>query len=143
MLYKLQLTILITILIFIACGIISTFIFHRVSRYSTGKKLNIPFYRFVLAFTILGPFGLFTALGMYYIRGILGKCVDGNCFDGQGIKVYQNGDKYIGQWKNGKHSGMGTYYHSDGSFVYGQWKNGDCLKTEMKSTETKKANDKE
>lgn len=127
MLYKLQLTIFITILIFIACGIISTYLFYQTAKYSAGRKVKLPFYIFIPILTILGPFGLFAALGMYCFRETLGKCVDGDCFNGHGIKIYHSGDKYIGHWKRGKRSGMGTYYHSDGSIHHGQWKDGDCL----------------
>jgi len=34
--------------------------------------------------------------------------------DGQGTFTYPNGEKYEGEWKNGKKHGHGTYTWSDG-----------------------------
>ena len=36
--------------------------------------------------------------------------------------VYANGDKYVGQWKNDKRQGTGTYYFANGAAPKsGQW----------------------
>lgn len=64
------------------------------------------------------------------------QCVKGNCHNGSGTYKFTNGDKYEGQWKEGKMHGRGNYefangdryngdYHDnkrDGSGVY-VWKN--------------------
>ena len=43
------------------------------------------------------------------------SCVEGDCLNGQGTKIYSNGDKYVGQLKDGSRHGQGTYfYYSSG-----------------------------
>jgi len=45
--------------------------------------------------------------------------------EGQGKMRYSNGYYYIGEWKNDKQNGLGTYYDSNGNELYhGLWKNG-------------------
>ena len=44
--------------------------------------------------------------------------------DGQGTYIYPNGEKYVGDWKNGKYHGHGTYTWSDGRKYFGEWKDG-------------------
>ena len=38
----------------------------------------------------------------------LGQCISGDCENGYGTYVDENGDKYIGEFKNGKYHGIGT-----------------------------------
>jgi len=53
-----------------------------------------------------------------------GKCVSGNCINGEGTMEYQiPNTKYIGQWKDGKRHGQGTMTYPDGGKYTGQWKN--------------------
>ena len=51
------------------------------------------------------------------------KCT-GNCVNGTGTKKWPNGDKYVGEWKDGKTHGVGTLTWSDGTKYAGDWKNG-------------------
>ena len=39
--------------------------------------------------------------------------------DGQGTYIYPNGEKYVGDWKNGKHHGHGTFTYPDGNMYVG------------------------
>jgi len=79
------------------------------------------------------------------ILGDDGKCVEGDCENGLGIFINQgakyigkwkdgrhngdgiinfpNGDKYVGEWKDGKRHGEGTLNFSDGGKYVGEWKN--------------------
>ena len=34
--------------------------------------------------------------------------------EGRGKYIYPNGEKYVGEWKNGKFCGQGTYTFPDG-----------------------------
>jgi len=38
-------------------------------------------------------------------------------------KYYNNGDRYDGDWKNGKKEGKGIYYYNNGNRYEGDWKN--------------------
>ena len=45
--------------------------------------------------------------------------------EGLGILIYPNGEKYIGEWKNGKRNGFGTQTYRFGGKYEGEWKDGD------------------
>jgi len=51
--------------------------------------------------------------------------IEGNCVNGYGTHSYSNGDKYVGEWKNGKKNGQGTYFWNDGNTYIGEFKNGE------------------
>ena len=45
-------------------------------------------------------------------------------YEGNGKGIWENGEYYIGQWKNGLRNGKGTYYYSNGNIKYdGDWIN--------------------
>jgi hypothetical protein len=52
------------------------------------------------------------------------QCVSGNCENGAGVKLLEDGSRYIGQFRNGQLEGVGTRRYPDGSSFQGQWKNG-------------------
>ena len=56
--------------------------------------------------------------------GQSGKCISGNCVNGQGTISYPNGGKYVGEWKDGLLNGHGTFTGNDSSSFVGQWKDG-------------------
>jgi hypothetical protein len=53
---------------------------------------------------------------------VFAECTEGNCTDGKGTMIYSEkvGRKYVGQFKNGKRDGKGTYMFSDGTKSSGQ-----------------------
>ena len=53
-----------------------------------------------------------------------GQCISGDCENGQGTYTYSYGDKYVGEWKDGKKHGQGTYTYSNGDKYVGEWKDG-------------------
>ena len=46
---------------------------------------------------------------------------------GQGTYTYANGDEYVGQWKDGSKHGQGTYTFADGRVKEGIWENNKFL----------------
>jgi hypothetical protein len=52
------------------------------------------------------------------------SCVSGNCENGFGTYVWENGNAYSGFWKNGKKHYFGMHFWKDGDFWYGLYKNG-------------------
>jgi len=53
------------------------------------------------------------------------ECIEGDCVDGQGTYTFSNGNKYIGEFKNGKQHGKGIFTWSNGQEYVGDWKNGE------------------
>ena len=44
---------------------------------------------------------------------------------GQGTFTWGNGDKYVGKYQDGKRHGEGTYTYASGNKYVGRWKNGN------------------
>ena len=57
-------------------------------------------------------------------KGAKGKCIEGDCRNGQGTKTWANGEKYQGHWKNGEPDGQGTHTYASSNKYQGGWKNG-------------------
>ena len=57
----------------------------------------------------------------FFTQGI---CVSGNCENGFGIKRYQDGTIYIGNWWNETPGGQGTIIWGDGTIYVGNFDNG-------------------
>ncbi len=51
-------------------------------------------------------------------------CISGDCQNGFGTYVQQNGDKYVGTFKLGKYEGQGTYTFAEGHEYIGEFKDG-------------------
>lgn len=52
----------------------------------------------------------------------LSQCISGNCINGTGTKIYPDGSKYEGEWKDVFKHGQGTYTFSNGDTYVGEWK---------------------
>ncbi len=52
-------------------------------------------------------------------------CITGNCLNGQGTLTHSNGQKYVGEFKEGIYNGQGTYTWPNGDKYVGQWLNGE------------------
>ncbi|MDF1548762.1 MAG: caspase family protein, partial [Bacteroidales bacterium] len=49
-------------------------------------------------------------------------CVSGDCKNGKGTYILDNGEKYFGEMKNYSREGKGTYYFNSGEWYKGEWK---------------------
>jgi hypothetical protein len=52
------------------------------------------------------------------------QCIEGDCVNGQGTYTSSNGDKYVGEYKDGKFNGQGTLTFADGEKYVGEFKDG-------------------
>ena len=52
------------------------------------------------------------------------ECFSGNCYNGYGSIIYDNGQEYIGEFKNGNSHGYGQTMYSDGAIYVGEYNNG-------------------
>lgn len=52
-------------------------------------------------------------------------CLEGDCYEGYGIYVWEDGTRYEGNFKEGQRSGEGTYYYSTGAKYVGNQVNGN------------------
>jgi len=85
---------------------------------------------------------------IYWFNFNTSSCIDGDCVDGYGTKewddgtkyvgeyknsvrnglgteTYPNGDKYVGEFKDSERNGQGTYINADGSKYVGEFKDGE------------------
>ncbi|MBF0627829.1 MAG: hypothetical protein HQL91_06370 [Magnetococcales bacterium] len=60
----------------------------------------------------------------------LNGCVEGNCENGFGTFIHDDGARYIGNWSHGKKHGSGEFQFSSGGGYKGIWKNGHLTKIE-------------
>lgn len=68
----------------------------------------------ILAFLLLSSFSFVIAQ-----KQAKGKCLQGDCLNGYGLYVFENGEKYKGNWLNGLFHGKGEYYYASGNFYQG------------------------
>ena len=76
-------------------------------------KLKILSFFIALSFSLPG-----------YSYGIEGKCVEGNCQNGQGTWMFPNGSKFVGGWKDGKRHGQIIWVSAEGEKDVREYKNG-------------------
>ncbi len=54
---------------------------------------------------------------------IVDVCIKGNCINGKGTFTWDNGSKYVGEFKDGQRHGQGTFTFSGLDIYVGEWKN--------------------
>jgi len=50
------------------------------------------------------------------------QCGKGNCINGFGVKIYQDGSRYMGAFVQGNREGIGICFWKNGSRFFGEWK---------------------
>ena len=69
-----------------------------------------------------GPF-ILSSPPCFSVAPASARCRTGNCTDGKGIMLYEDGRRYEGEWAKGL-EGQGTCVFPDGSRYEGLWKGG-------------------
>lgn len=72
--------------------------------------------------------GILTSVVAIVIMLLIGntataQCIEGDCTDGTGIMVFNSGNKYKGEFVDGKRQGEGTFVWASGAKYRGQWFN--------------------
>ena len=57
-----------------------------------------------------------------FIETYKGKCVEGNCQNGEGKVIYPDGSNYTGSFQDNMRNGYGIYIYKKGSFHGGNYK---------------------
>ena len=73
-----------------------------------------------LIFRILSTFSFTLLIMLLCLIGKTEDCIEGNCINGKGKKVWQNGRVYIGDFKNGLRDGIGMG-EINGNKYEGEW----------------------
>ena len=67
-------------------------------------------------------------LGLLWCNVGFAECIKGDCINGYGTYIWVsgnswlNGNKYVGEYKNGKPHGLGTYTWANGNKYFGKFK---------------------
>ena len=62
-------------------------------------------------------------LGLLLSSNAYAECIKGDCINGYGIYTQSSdGGKYVGEWKDGKANGQGTFTWANGNKYVGEFK---------------------
>jgi len=72
-------------------------------------------------------YGTYTYSGEWEGQKYVGEWKDGNCH-GLGTMSFPSGSKYVGEWMDDKKHGQGTYTLANGEVTEELWKEGEFIK---------------
>ncbi len=58
-----------------------------------------------------------------FAADLYSECLDGDCENGIGTMMWEDGTQYTGEWENGQQSGLGTMRWENGDEYTGSWEN--------------------
>jgi len=73
---------------------------------------------------VLLVLGAVFVLMLFLNKGSQGRCVSGNCKNGIGVRVFRDGTKYEGAFRNRKPHGYGKFSTPTKHYYDGLWRNG-------------------
>ncbi len=73
-------------------------------------------------------FSAILAAGLFLPLTLHAGCIDGDCRNGRGTMLSEDGTIYVGQWKDGLHHGRGSLFLPDGTFIKGEFAMGSLVK---------------
>ena len=73
---------------------------------------------------MLNKVSLIIAVIAFFATTANAQCTTGNCYDGNGTYLFENGDLYNGLWRKGVMLGYGVYEFTNGDVYKGAWKDG-------------------
>lgn len=62
--------------------------------------------------------------GVLSVSSLNAQCLEGNCQNGRGTYQFDNGNKYVGDFKKSMMNGKGTMYFTNGNRYNGDWEGG-------------------
>ena len=80
---------------------------------------------------VMKKLSLYAFLLLMFCNVGFAECIKGDCNNGYGTYTYENGSKYVGEWKDGKENGQGTYTFANGIVDKGIWKNNQLIDKQM------------
>ena len=93
-------------------------------RIRSGCSVNRKIFIIVLVTILFGsPFSSMSAFGKNR-----SKCIEGDCYNGEGTLTSLDGAKYVGKFKDGKKHGQGTFTYPDGSKNVGEFEDDKYLR---------------
>ena len=63
---------------------------------------------------LMKKLSLYIFVGLMFCNVGFAECIEGDCNNGYGTNTWADGEKYVGEWKDGKAHGYGEYMWVNG-----------------------------
>ena len=71
-------------------------------------------------------------LGLLWCNVGFAECIKGDCNNGRGTFTWENGDRYVGEFKDDQAHGQGIFTFVNGDEYVGEFKDGKLIKSKEK-----------